>query len=120
MLEDEERKRLQSEAEEANLPYEMAEDRYDGTTEGGAEQNTLSTCGNRTAKDKAKISIADSECGFWRFRARQPETPDIGEASPSGACAIKGKIATDSDEEESVAMDKSEAGPRGPSTPNLK
>ena len=40
MLEDKERMRLQSEAEGANLPYEMAEDRYDGTTGEGGEQNT--------------------------------------------------------------------------------
>ena len=74
MLEEEERSRSQANAKDTDLPYEMAEDRYDGTTEGGAEQNTLSTCGNRTAKDKAEIPIADSESRVRRFRARQPQT----------------------------------------------
>ena len=41
MLEDEERKRPQAEAEEADLPYEIVEVQYDGTTEGGVGPNTL-------------------------------------------------------------------------------
>ena len=112
--------RPQADAEETDLPYEMAEDRYDGATEEGAEQNALSTCRDRTTKDKTKIPIADSESGVRRFRAHQPDTPDIGETTLGRACAIEGKTATDSDNEELVAMDKSKAGPRGPSAPNLK
>ena len=69
MLEDEERMRPQSEAEEANLPYEMAEDRYDGAMEEGAEQNALSICGERMAEDKAKNPIAGSGSGVRRFQA---------------------------------------------------
>ena len=83
----------------------MAEDRYDGATKEGAGQNSLSTCGERTAEDKAGISIAGSESRVWRFRAPQPETPDIGESNPGGVSAIGSKTATD--REESVAMDKS-------------
>ena len=41
MLEDEERSRLQSKADEVGLPFEMVEDRYDGATEEGAGQNAL-------------------------------------------------------------------------------
>ena len=105
MLEDEERRRPQSKAEEAYLPYEMAEDRYHGTTEEGAGQNTLPTCGERTTEDNARIPIVGSESGVWRFQAPQPETPNIGESNPGGVCVIGKKIATD--HEEPVAMDKS-------------
>ena len=87
------------------MPYEMVEDRYDCATEESAEPNALSTCGDRTDKDKAEIPIAASEIGVWRFRAVQPETPDIGEANPGGVCTIGRKTATD--HEEPVAMDKS-------------
>ena len=54
------------------MAYDMTEERYIGTTGGGAEQDTLSSCGKRTAEDKAKIPIADSESGvrcredFWQ------------------------------------------------------
>ena len=53
-----------------DLPYEMEEDRYGDTTEGGAGQDTLSTCGNRRAEDKAEIPIADSESRDRRSQAR--------------------------------------------------
>ena len=108
MLEKEETSRSQADAEETDLPYGRAEDRYDCAMEGGAKQNTLSTCGERTAKDKAEISIADSESGVRRFRARQPETPDIGEANPGGVCAIGRKTTTD--HKKLVAMDKGKNG----------
>ena len=52
MLEEEERTRPQADAEETDLPHQMAEDRYHGTTGEGAEQNALSDCGDRMAKDK--------------------------------------------------------------------
>ena len=82
----------------------MAEDRYDGATEEGAEQNTLSACGNRTAKDNAELLITNLESIVRQFRARRPETPAIGEANPVRVCAIGRKTATD--REEPVAMDK--------------
>ena len=41
MLADEERMRPQAPAEEADLPYEIVEVQYDGTTEGGVGPNTL-------------------------------------------------------------------------------
>ena len=104
MLEEEERSRSQADAEEMDLPYEMVEDRYDGATKEGAEQNALSICRDKTAKDKAEILIVDPESGVWRFQPRQPETPDIGEANPGGVCGIGRKTATD--HEEPVAMDK--------------
>ena len=104
MLEEEERSRPQSGAKKTDFPYEMAEDRYDGTTEGGAGQNTLSTCENRMVEDKAEIAITDSESTNRRSRARQLEASDIGEANPGGVCAIDRKTTTD--HEESVAMDK--------------
>ena len=85
----------------------------------GAEHDTLSTCEERQVKDKTVIPIVGRN-RERQFRTRQPETPDIGEASPGGACAIKGETATDNDNRESVAMDKSEAGYRGPSSLNLK
>ena len=66
------------------MPYEMAEDWYDGAIEEGAEQNALSTCGDRTAKGKAEIPIEDLESGDQQFRARQTETPDIGEKPRQG------------------------------------
>ena len=116
MVEEEERSRSQADAEETNLPYEMVEDRYDGTTGGDAEQDTLLSCGKRTVKDKAEIPIAGSRSRDRQFRARQLETPDIGEASGGKACTIEGKAATDN--EEPVAMDKSGAGRKDPSSPS--
>ena len=104
MLEEEERSRSQADAEETELPCEMAKDRYDGATEEDAEQNTLSTCGDRTAKDKAEIPIADSESGVRRFRACQLKTLDIAQANLGGVCAIGKKTTTS--HEEPVAMDK--------------
>ena len=104
MLEEEERRRPQAETEKTDLPHATAEDRYHGTTGEGAEQNALSTCGDRTAKDEAEIQIAEPERWDQRFRACQPEIPVIGEASPDGACAIGKK--TTADHEESVATDK--------------
>ena len=65
MLEDEERMRRQSEAEGANLSYEMAEDWYVGTMRGGAEQNALSDSGERTVEEKVKYREGeDREHGF--------------------------------------------------------
>ena len=57
---------------------------YIGTTGRGAEQDTLLTCGNRMAEDKAEIPIADSESGVRRSRAQQSGTLAIGEANPGG------------------------------------
>ena len=105
MLKDEERERLQSEAEEVDLPYEMAEDRYHGTTEEGAERNAVSVCGERMAEDKVENPIADSESRVWRSRAPQPETLDIGESNPRGVWAIGRKTAAN--REEPAAMNKS-------------
>ena len=105
MLKDEERMRLQSEAEGANLPYEMAEDWYDDTTGEGAEQDALSETEERMAKDKDDNPIAGKESKVWRFRARQPKTPDIGESNPSEVWAIGRKKATYC--EGPLAMDKS-------------
>ena len=59
----------------------------------------------RTAGDKAENPIVDSESGVQRFRAPQPETPDIGESNPCGVFAIERKAVTY--REEPVAMDKS-------------
>ena len=70
ILKEEERSRPQVDAEETDMPYEMAEDRHDGATKEGAEQNTLSACGNRTTKDKAELPIGDSESGHWRSKPR--------------------------------------------------
>ena len=98
--------RLQSEAEGANLPYEMAEDRYDGTTGEGAEQDALLDNGERMAEDKAKDPIESIKSKVLQFRAPQPEIPDIGEPSPSGVRAIGRRTTTY--REESLAMDKSE------------
>ena len=95
LVEEEERSRSQANAEETGLPYEMAENRYHDTTGGGAEQETLSTCGNKTAEDKAEIPIVGSESRDRRFWARQPETPDIREANPGGVCVIGRKTTTD-------------------------
>ena len=86
------------------MPYEMAEYWYDGTTEEGAEQNDLLVCGESTAEDKVEDPIADTESEVRRFRAPQPETPDIGESNPGGVWAIERKTATY--REEPVAMDK--------------
>ena len=105
MLDDEERMRPQSEAEGANLPYEMAEYRYDGTTGEGAEQDALLDNGERTAKDKAEDPIAGIKSKVWQFQAPQPETPDIGESNPGGVWAIGRRTATY--REEPLAMDKS-------------
>ena len=85
MLEDEERMRLQSEAEGADLPYEMVEDRYDSTTEEGAKQNALPTCRERTTENL----IADTESEVRRFREPLPKTLDIGESNPGGVCEIR-------------------------------
>ena len=63
MLKDDERRRPQVDTEETDLAHEMAGDWYNGATEEGAEQNALSTCGDRTAEDKTDIPIADSESG---------------------------------------------------------
>ena len=81
LVEEEKRSRSQADAEETDLPYEMEKYRYDGTTGAGAEQDTLSTCGNRTVEAKAGIPITGSGSTEGRFRARQPETPDIVEAN---------------------------------------
>ena len=104
MFEEEERSRTRVDAKEMDLPYEMVEDRYDGTMEGGAKQNSLWACGNRMAKDKAEIPIADSESGVRRFRACQLKTLDIAQANLGGVCAIGKKTTTS--HEEPVAMDK--------------
>ena len=86
--------RLQSEAEGANLPYEMAEDRYDGTAGEGAEEDALSDNGERTAKYKTEDPIAGMKRKLRQFRAPQPETPDIGESNPGGVWAIGRRTAT--------------------------
>ena len=78
MVKDEERTRPQVEAKDTDLPREKAEDRYDSATEEDAGPNSLPTCGERTAMDKAKNPIANSESGVQRFRAPRPETLDIG------------------------------------------
>ena len=67
VLEDEERQRFQFAAEEADLPYKMPEDQYDGATEKGAEQTGLSICEERTAEDKVANPIARSGSGVRRF-----------------------------------------------------
>ena len=72
ILEDEERGKLQSEAEGSDFPYKLGEDWYDSSTEEGAEQNALSVCGERTAEDKAENPIAYSERDVRRFWAPQP------------------------------------------------
>ena len=56
-------------------------------------------------KGKTEIPIADSESGVRRFRAPQPETPDIGESNPGGVWAIGRRTTTY--REEPLAMDKS-------------
>ena len=83
----------------------MAEDRYDGTTGEGAEQNALSECGERTVRDKAENPIENTESEVRRFRPPQPEIPDIGESNPCGVWAIGRKTVTY--RKEPVAMDKS-------------
>ena len=98
MLDDEERMRPQSEAEGANLPYEMAEDRYDGTAGEGAEQDALLDNGERTAEDKAEDPIASTESKVRRFWVPQPETPDIGESNLGGVWAIGRETATYNEE----------------------
>ena len=94
--------------EEMNVAYDMAKERYIGTTGRGADQDTLPTCGNRMAENKAEISIADSEIGVWWSRARQPDTLDIGEENPGWVCAIGRKTTTD--HKKLVAMDKGKNG----------
>ena len=73
MVEEEEKSRLRTEAgdtglirnpEETNVAYDEAEDRYDGTTGGGREQDTLPICGNRTTEDEAEMPIVDSKGGL--------------------------------------------------------
>ena len=105
MLEDGERMRLESEAEGANLPDEMAEDRYDGTAGEGAEEDALSDNGERTAKYKTEDPIAGMKRKLRQFRAPQPETPDIGQSNPGGVWAIRRRTTTY--REEPLAMDKS-------------
>ena len=94
MVEEEERSRSQTEAnetelislpEETDVAHVEAKERYHVTTGEGAEQDALSTCEERPAEDKVEIPIVGKEI-----------------------------------DEESVAMDKLEARHRGPSTPNLK
>ena len=51
------------------MAYDMTKERYIGTTGRDAEQDTLSTCGNRMAEDKAEIPIVDSKSAVWRSRA---------------------------------------------------
>ena len=87
------------------MPHEMAEDRYDVTTEEGYGQNALETYGERTVEDKAGIPIAGSESGVWQFWAPHPETSDIGESNPGRVCAIGKKMATN--HKEPVAMEES-------------
>ena len=114
MVEEEEKSRPRTEAgdtgligipEETSVACNKAEDWYVGTVGGGAEQETLPICGNRTTNDKTETPNADSESRDRWFQARQLETLDIGEANPGGVCVIGKKIATD--HEEPVAMDKS-------------
>ena len=45
-----------------------------------------------------------------RFRARLPETLDIGEANPTGACTVEEKIGTANEIEELAARDESTEG----------
>ena len=92
--------RLQSEAEGADLPYEMVEDRYDSTTEEGAKQNALPTCRERTTENL----IADTESEVRRFREPLPKTLDIGESNPGGVWAIERK--TVADLKQPATMDK--------------
>ena len=100
MVEEEEKSRPRTEAgdtgliglpKEMNVAHAEIEERYDGTMGEGAEQDALLTCEERQVEDKT-------------------ETPDIGEASPAGACAIKRKATTNGEE----LM----CGRRGPPTPN--
>ena len=100
MVEEEERSRSPTKADEPELislleetdwAHAEAEELYHGTTRKGVGQDALSTCEERQVEDKT-------------------ETPDIGEASPAGACAIKRKATTNGEE----LM----CGRRGPPTPN--
>ena len=64
---------------------EAGRDRYIGTTGEGAEEATLSTCGEGTAMDEA---------GDYEFRTHRSGT-SYGEASGIGACAIGDGVAAD-------------------------
>ena len=77
--------------------------RYHG--KGRGARHPLDNKGNRMNKGKTEIPIADSESGVRRFRAPQPETPDIGESNPGGVWAIGRKTATY--REEPLTMHKS-------------
>ena len=101
--------------EETNVVHKGVEERYHGTTGEGSEEDALGTHGERPVEVETKIPIVGTNKDR-RFRAHQPETPDIVEASPSGACTIEGKASTDS--EDPMAMDKSGAGRRDPFTPS--
>ena len=100
--------RLQSEAEGENLPCEVVEDWYDGTTGEGARQDALLTNSERTAEDTAEEPIACHKSKVWQFRAPQLETPDIGQSNSDGVWAIGRRTATL--REEPVAMDRSAKG----------
>ena len=124
MVEEEEKSRPRIEArdtgltgipKETNMAHKGIEERYHDTTEEGSEEDALERCRERQVEVNTEISIADMNKD-WRFWARQPKTPNIGEESPCRACAIEGKTATDS--KEPVAMDKSGAGRKDPSSPS--
>ena len=57
------------EAEGENLPCEMTEDWYDGTTGEGAGQDALLTNGKRKTENKAEDPIACSKSKVWQFQA---------------------------------------------------
>ena len=71
-------------------------------------QDTLSTTEEGPTEEKVEIPIAKTKRDWW-LRVHQPKMTNIAEASTGGACMIKGKASTDSDNEESVAMGKLEA-----------
>ena len=93
------------EVEGENLPCEMVEEWYDGTTGDGAGQDSLLTRGERTTEDKAKEPIASNKSKVWQFRGPQPETPDIGQSNSGGVWAIERRTTTL--RERTVPMDKS-------------
>ena len=121
MVEEEERSGTRSDCGDSKLvglPYERdeahaeAEERYDGTTGEGVEQDVLSTCGERQTEGEVgfrEMTIMGLE-RERRFRARLPETLDIGEANPTGACTVEEKIGTANEIEESAARDESTEG----------
>ena len=80
----------------------------------GSKEDAFERCGERPVKVKIEIAIAGTNKD-WQFRARQPETSDFGEANLDRACAIEREAATG--REELVAMDKSRARRRDPSSP---